>query len=266
MLFGHKSVSISPIIAIRNKVLRFWLRCVRTSLLGSLQFQLDLLFTAAYGSVPGFQNPKSKGGCCLMKVKCALLLLLSSVACVSCKRAAIPASPANAAAAAHDYKVPYLTDDNVQRLIQSMGEAQNPFDAMFTKGSAVPGTIPGQVAALDAFARKYGFQGYQDYMAVWGRIAVGEMTIMTEGMKTSIRDSTQKNIQNAQEQLKNPNLSPDMRKVYEQQVTAGQQELQNLDKPSTSSLNDNDLALVRKYQPQIDAASQKYNKRPVQGQ
>lgn len=204
-----------------------------------------------------------------MKVKCALFLLLLSVACVSCKKAATPASPANAVSAAavsRDYKLPYLTDDKVQRFIQSMGEAQNPFDAMFTKGSAVPGTIPGEIAALDAFARKYGFQNYQDYMAVWGRIVVGEMTIMTEGMKTGIRDSTQKNIQNAQDQLKNPNLSPEMRKVYEQQVTAGQQELQNLDKPSTSSLNDNDLALVRKYQPQIDAASQKYNKRPPQGQ
>jgi hypothetical protein len=201
-----------------------------------------------------------------MKVKCALFFLLLSVACVSCKKAASPASSANTVAAAHDYQAPYLTDDKVQRLIQSMGEAQNPFDAMFTKGSAMPGTIPGEIAALDAFARKYGFQNYQDYMAVWGRIVVGEMTIMTEGMKTGIRDSTQKNIQNAQEQLKNPNLSPEMRKVYEQQVTAGQQELQNLDKPSTSTLNDSDLALVRKYQPQIDAASQKYNKRPAQGQ
>jgi hypothetical protein len=204
-----------------------------------------------------------------MKAKCLLFFLLLSVACVSCKKAATPASPSNpaaAAAVARDYKVAYLTDDKIQRFIQSMGDAQNPFDAMFTKAAAAPATIPGEVAALDAFARKYGFQSYQDYMAVWGRIMVGEMTIMTEGMKTGIRDSTQKNIQSAQDQLKNPNLTPEMRKVYEQQVASGQQELQNLDKPSPSSLNDNDLALVRKYQPQIDAASQKYNKRPVQGQ
>ena len=204
----------------------------------------------------------------LMKAKCALLFLLMSLVCVSCKKAAAPVSPAGSAAAANvarDYRVAYLTDDKIQRFIQSMGEAQNPFEAMFTKAGAVGG-IPGEVAALDAFSRKYGFQGYQDYMAVWGRIMVGEMTIMTEGMKKDIRDSTQKNIQNAQDQLKNPNLSPEMRKVYEQQVASGQQELQNMDKPSPSSLNDNDLALVRKYQPQIDAASQKYSKRPAQGQ
>ncbi|HLJ28211.1 MAG TPA: hypothetical protein VKY85_15980 [Candidatus Angelobacter sp.] len=198
------------------------------------------------------------------------LAILFALACVSCNKSPSPKpqsmSPASTSVASRDYSAPYLTDDKMQKFLQSMSEAQNPFEGMFAQAGKTPGSIPAEVAALDAFARKYGFQGYQDYMAVWGRIAVGEMSIMAEGMKKGLREMTEKSIQSAQEQLKNPSLSPEMRKVYEQQITSGQQSLQNMDKPQKNSLNDSDLALVRKYSPQIEEASRRYNKRPTQGQ
>lgn len=206
-----------------------------------------------------------------MNSKRLILTFLLVVVCVSCNKSSTsgPQSMATTAqqqAAARDYTKPYLTDDKMQKFIQSMGEAQNPFNKMFAAAINAPGQVPGEVAALDAFARKYGFSGYQDYMNVWGRIVVGQMTIMAEGMKKGVREMTEKNIQNAEEQLKNPNLSADMRKLYEDQVASGKKSLQEMDKPSSTQLNDSDLALVRKYQLQIEEASKRFNGRAAQGQ
>ena len=193
------------------------------------------------------------------------LVLLLALLCVSCKKSSSgpAAASTSAAVASRDYTTPYLTDEKIQKFLQSMGEAQNPFEGMFAHGGRTPADLPREVAALDAFARKYGFSGYQDYIAVWGRIAVGEAIIMSEGLKKSVREMTEKNIQNAQEQLKNPNLSPEMRKVFEEQVTSGQQSLKDLDKPSDTKFNDSDLALVRKYSNQIDDASKKYRRQGI---
>lgn len=201
-----------------------------------------------------------------MKSKRLVLTFLLVVACVSCNKSSTSSMTPQQQAAARDYTKPYLTDEKIQKFIQSMGEAQNPFNKMFAAAVTAPGQVPGEVAALDTFARKYGFSGYQDYMNVWGRIVVGQMTIMAEGMKKGVREMTEKNIQNAEEQLKNPNLSPDMRKMYEDQVAGGKKSLQEMDKPSSTQYNDSDLALVRKYQSQIEEASKRFNRGPVQGQ
>ena len=201
-----------------------------------------------------------------MKSKRLVLTFLLVVACVSCNKSSTSSMTPQQQAAARDYTKPYLTDEKIQKFIQSMGEAQNPFNKMFAAAVTAPGQVPGEVAALDTFARKYGFSGYQDYMNVWGRIVVGQMTIMAEGMKKGVREMTEKNIQNAEEQLKNPNLSPDMRKMYEDQVAGGKKSLQEMDKPSSTQYNDSDLALVRKYQSQIEEASKRFNRVPVQGQ
>jgi hypothetical protein len=201
-----------------------------------------------------------------MRVVLVLWLALVSVAC---NKSSTPSSQGpvtrSSELASRDYTKPYLTEEKMQKFVQSLSEAQNPFEGMFAAGRT-SGSIPGQVAALDAFARKYGFQGYQDYVAVWGRIAVGEALIMSEGMKKSVREMTEKTIQSAEEQLKNPSLSPEMRKVYEEQVTSGKKSLQELDKPSDTQLNDSDLALVRKYAGQINEASQKYRKQGIPSQ
>jgi hypothetical protein len=198
-----------------------------------------------------------------------VLVVLLALVSVSCKKSSAPSSPGSATrsaeVASRDYTKPYLTDEKMQKFIQSMREAQNPFEGMFA-GARTAGSIPGQVASLDAFARKYGFQGYQDYVAVWGRIAVGEAMIMSEGMKKGVRELTEKNIQSAEEQLKNPSLSPEMRKVYEEQVTSGKKSLQELDKPSDAQFNGSDLALVRKYAGQIEEASQNYRKQGIPSQ
>lgn len=204
-----------------------------------------------------------------MNSKRILLVVAAALACASCGKqsgssfvARSSPRPVHAKSALNDYSKPYLTDDKVQKLINSMQEGKNPFDFLFgTSGKAANLTnLATAVPELEAFSRKYGFDGYEDYMAVWGRIAAGEATMMAEDMLKGARQSMQESIQSTQAQLTKPDLSADMRKMYEEQIAGAQKSLDEMDKPnSASSLNEADLELYKKYKDQIAAAERKYN-------
>jgi dihydroorotase-like cyclic amidohydrolase len=90
-----------------------------------------------------------------------------------------------------NYKVAYLTDEKMEKFIESLKEEMNPFDVVFKGGQMrSSSSVKDEVEKFNAFAQKYGFKGYEDYMAVWGRITVGEAEIgaeeMTKGMKESM--------------------------------------------------------------------------------
>jgi len=153
---------------------------------------------------------------------------------------------------ASDYTKPYLTDDKMQRFITSMKEEHNPLELMFKPGGQVqnPANLNERIEEFNSFARKYGFLDYQDYMGVWGRITAGEMQSFGEQSFRSM-------ISGAQAELKKPDLAPEMRKVYEDQITTAQKSLDDMNKQS-SSVNAADMELINKYKDQIDAAEKKY--------
>ena len=193
-----------------------------------------------------------------MTTETLIVIIVLTMACVSCSsKPATPGSPFTASSRAgqtnvrNDYSKPYLTDDKVTRLISSMKEEHNPFELIFKKGGQIntPGEMQSRMQEFNAFARKYGFDGYEDYTAVWGRVVVGQTTIWGEGMK---QDAVKK-------ELQKPDLSPEMRKMYEEQVSSSEKSLADMQKKDKSSLNDSDLALVKKYLPQIEEATKKYN-------
>jgi len=154
--------------------------------------------------------------------------------------------------AANDYSKPYLTDDKMQKFLASMKEEHNPLELMFKPGGQAqnPGALGERIEEFNSFARKYGFHDYQDYTGVWGRITVGEMQIW--GAKT-FEDM----ISGAQAELKKPDLAPEMRKVYEDQITTAQKGLDDMNKKN-SGVNAADMELIKKYKDQIDAAEKKY--------
>jgi len=157
-----------------------------------------------------------------------------------------------------DYKKPYLTDDKMQRFIASMKEEHNPMELIFKQGGQTqnPASMSKRIDEFNGFSRKYGFQDYQDYTAVWGRIMAGQMQMMGE-------EAFKGMISGAQAELKKPDLAPEMRKVYEDQIASAQKSLDDMNKKdSRSSLNPEDMELVKKYKDQIDAAEKKYNAKP----
>ncbi|HYM78575.1 MAG TPA: hypothetical protein VE377_21565 [Candidatus Dormibacteraeota bacterium] len=185
---------------------------------------------------------------------CCLLLACAVTTACTGKPTGTSAAPSSAAkvSAANDYSKPYLTDEKMQQFLASMKEEHNPLELMFKPGGQTQNlaTLGGRIEEFNSFARKYGFQDYQDYTGVWGRITVGEMQIW--GAKT-FEDM----INGAQQELKKPDLTPEMRKVYEDQVTTAQKGLDDMNKKSTS-VNAADMELIKKYKDQIDAAQKKY--------
>ena len=194
-----------------------------------------------------------------------IAVTLLMLVCVSCSSK--PKTPGTTYTASsqsnqrRDYSKPYLTDAKMTNLIQSMNEEHNPFEVIFKSGGQINtlADMQARMAELNAFARKYGFQDYEDYVDVWGRVLVGETQLWAADMKQNMQKMTRDSIDNAKKQLQDPNLNPDMRKIYEQQVASGEKSLADLEKPDKNALNDSDLALVKKYQPQLQDASKKYN-------
>ena len=168
---------------------------------------------------------------------------------------------ADAANAANDYTKPYLTDEKMTQFLASMKEEHNPFEVIFKEGGEMrnPLDFASRLEEFNSFARKQGFQDYQDYTSVWGRIMAGQMQIWAgEMMKESTR-SFQKMIADAQADLKKPNLSPEMRKMDEDQIANAQKTIDDLNNSdSKSTLNEADMELVKKYKDQIDQAQRKY--------
>jgi len=162
---------------------------------------------------------------------------------------------------ANDYTKPYLTDEKMNQFLASMKEDHNPFEVMFKEGGQMrnPLDLATQLEQFNAFAHKYGFQDYQDYTAVWGRIMAGEMQMWAAAMAKESADGFQKMIDSAQADLKKPNLSPEMRKMDEEQIANMQKAIADMNKAdSKSTINDADMEMVKKYKDQIEQAQKKY--------
>jgi len=168
------------------------------------------------------------------------------------------------AGAQNDYMKPYLTDAKMAKFIESLQEDVNPFEVLFKGGQMMRmSDIEKRAQEYNGFARKYGFADFGDYMAVWGRIMVGEVTIAGEKMKTDMIKGMEDSIKVAEEQLKKPDLNAEMRTIYEEQIKSGKTSIEEFQKPDDSSgLNAEDLALVAKYKAQIDEATKKYKNNP----
>ncbi len=168
------------------------------------------------------------------------------------------------AGAQNDYMKPYLTDAKMAKFIESLQEDVNPFEVLFKGGQMMRmSDIEKRAQEYNGFARKYGFADFGDYMAVWGRIMVGDVMIAGEKMKTDMIKGMEDSIKVAEEQLKKPDLNAEMRTIYEEQIKSGKTSIEEFQKPDDSSgLNAEDLALVAKYKAQIDEATKKYKNNP----
>jgi len=162
--------------------------------------------------------------------------------------------------AQNDYSQPYLTDEKMVKFIGSLQEDVNPFEVLFKQGGQMRSMsdMGAKAEAFSAFARKYGFADYADYTVVWGRIMVGDMLIASEQMTKDTIKTLEESIRSAEENLKKPDLSAEMRTIYEDQITSGKSSIEEFKKSDTSGLNEADLALVAKYKAQIDEATKRF--------
>jgi hypothetical protein len=164
-----------------------------------------------------------------------------------------------------DYKIPYLDDEKMNAFLSSLKEERNPFELMFKEGGGAPGLtdIQDRLEDYNAFARKYGFKDYADYMAVWGRITVAELEMWGESMSQGTVKMYEDTIKNAEEALKKPDLDPEMKKMYEEQISNSRTSLEDLkNQKSESGISAADMEMVKKYKAQIDQETAKYKQKP----
>ncbi len=197
-----------------------------------------------------------------------------ALCCAACgkKESSATGSPATGSSAAsrpattassNPYSVPTLSDEKLTKFLESMKEDKNPLEVIFKQGGGMRSfaDMKARQAEYDAFARKYGFKDATEYIDVWGRVMVGGMQLASRKMMAGLNETYQKQITQAEEALKKPGLSAEEKKMYEDQIDSAKRSLADSSKPETSGLNAADLALVEKYQAQIDAASKKYKAR-----
>ena len=160
-----------------------------------------------------------------------------------------------------DYKVPYLNDEKMVHFLDSLKESKNPFEILF-KANSMSGLsqIRNEVEKFNDYAKKYGFQGYEDYMAVWGRITVAEIVVAAEKMKEGTIKMLEGLKKSAEEGLKRPNLSSEERKDLEQQIAENTKSIEEMKNPGEQSISKEDMAVYLKYKDQIEEAVKKYKK------
>jgi hypothetical protein len=165
--------------------------------------------------------------------------------------------------AQNDYMKPYLTDEKMTKFVESLQEDVNPFEVLFKQAGQMQSMseISARAEEFNSFARKYGFVDYADYTVVWGRIMVGDMLIASEQMTKDTIKTLEESIRSAEENLKKPDLSAEMRTMYEDQITSGKSSIEEFKKSDISGLNEADLALVVKYKAQIDEATKRFKQK-----
>lgn len=208
----------------------------------------------------------------------ASLVLFALASCTKIEETVPPASPSPSAGGAagsaaapapgakdpkNDYSQPYLTEEKVKKFLESTKEEKNPLEEVLKSLAGGKGAMElfkskDRIEAFNAFAKKYGFSDYTDYTAVWGRMIVGSAMAATQGMMKSSEKMIQDMMMKAEEQLKKPDLTPEMRKMYEDHVASNKKSLEDMRKSQKSNWNEQDAALIAKYKPQIDEAMKKF--------
>lgn len=176
-----------------------------------------------------------------------------------------PPGPTEPSDPVHDYTKPYLTDEKIVKLLQSMEEGHHPLKVMFADRGPVRSMqdLQDKLEEINAFVRKYGFKDYEDYAAVWYRIVAGQGQIAADEAIKSVKQLTAEALKKAEEALKKPDLAPELRKMYEEQVAEARKTSEpggNEADATEPILHKADLALVVKYQAQIEKAIRKFRK------
>jgi hypothetical protein len=171
--------------------------------------------------------------------------------------ASSPASPDSSGKS--DYSKPALTEEKLTHFVESMQEDKNPLEFIFKPGGAMVNVaeMKAKEIELNAFARRYGFKDYREYIDTWGRVMVGQMQVGAAKMLHGLSESTEKSIQEAEAKLKDPSLTAEQRQMYTEQIASGKDSMASLAKTNTHQLNAADVALVEKFNDRLNAAAKK---------
>jgi len=158
-----------------------------------------------------------------------------------------------------DVKKPYLSDKNMSGFIESLKDANGPFDAV-SKGKVTALNAQGRMEDFEASAKKHGFASGEEYLGAWMRIGAARMQIMTDEGNQAMIKMQEESIASAQEMLKKPDITPEIKQSLEDRIKASTETLKTLKEPREEGVNAKDVETFKKHQAAFDEAMKKWSK------
>src|SRR5688572_1275653 len=103
-----------------------------------------------------------------------------------------------------DLSKPYLTEQRVGNMINSLKEQENPFEIL-ARGGVWTGSS--RVNEANAFARKHGFADTEEYLAAWGRTFSTWMAVKMEGANQKSIEGYETMLKVAETEMNKPDVS-----------------------------------------------------------
>jgi hypothetical protein len=185
------------------------------------------------------------------RLRTATIAGLILLAGAGCGRPESSPARTSQSSSSHPYSQAALTEEKMTKFMESMNEEKNPLEFLFKPGGGIHSIagMKGKEAEFTAFARKYGFADYNEYVDTWGRITLGRLQIDSAPLFKSMADSARQGIQEAEEQLRKANLTAEQRQMYSQLLETAKKQLADVEKNATNTSNAADLLLVEKFKP-----------------
>jgi len=158
-----------------------------------------------------------------------------------------------------DLSKPCLNDKNMDNFVESLTDPAGPFDAV-SKGKVTAFNAQGRMAEFDAAAKKHGFANGEEYLGAWMRIGAARTQIMTDEANQSMIQMQEEVIKSAKEGLKRPDVTPEMRQSYEDQIKGATESLRALKQPREGGVNAKDIETYKKHQAAFEEAMKKWSK------
>jgi hypothetical protein len=151
-----------------------------------------------------------------------------------------------------DYSKPYVTEERMGNFLASLKEHQNPFEIM-AKGGVVAGLTGSRLEETNAFARKYKFKDAAEYIGAWARVFATWMAVKMEETAVLQAEGYDIQIKTMETELKKPDLAPEVRTAYENQLKQIKDAQAEAKKPKESQVPKEDLAVMKKHAKEYEA-------------
>ncbi len=154
---------------------------------------------------------------------------------------------------------PYLSDKKMGDFIDSLKDSNGPFDAV-SKGKVTAFNAGARMDEFEASAKKHGFESGAEYLGAWVRINTAMVQVMQDESNESMIKTHEEMIRNAQEGLKAPGVTPEMRQSYEEQIKGSKETLAALKQPREGGVNAKDIETFKKHKAAFEEAMKKWSK------
>ena len=156
-----------------------------------------------------------------------------------------------------DLSKPYLDDKKMGSFVESLKDANGPFDAV-SKGKINAFNAGAKMEEFEAAAKKHGFESGAEYLGAWMRIGAAMTQVMHDESNQSMIQMHEETIKTSQESLKKPDLTPEVKQMLENQIKSSQETIAVLKQPREESVNAKDVEAYKKHRAAFEEAMKKW--------